>query len=195
MSCSLFAILFLVPPEKGAIPIRSVYPFDTDKSPNHQLVLLHQSYIIIYSLTVLIAMDAMSVGFIRWSTIQIQVLTSNYQNCNVHSIRRAVLISPLLTTESVKIENKFNNIKKYDEDTEICEFLPFYYNEIENIVEDSFFARFKTCIINHQRIIGMINGLNEIFSSSMLVQFATSTTIICLSGFQLVVVSIDEFTL
>nr|WGO81809.1 olfactory receptor 135 [Microplitis mediator] len=190
VSCSMFAltVIFLVPREKGALPIRCIYPFDTIKSPNHEIVVLHQSYAMVYSLVVLIAMDAMTVGFIRWSTIQIQVLTSNYKNCNVHSIRRATLISPLLTDKSVKIEN---NIEIFDEDTEICEFLPFYHNEIENIVEDSFFSRFRTCIKNHQRIIEMINELNQIFSSSMLVQFATSTAIICLNGFQLIVNSND----
>ncbi|XP_057332858.1 uncharacterized protein LOC130672340 [Microplitis mediator] len=193
VSCSLFAItvLFLVPQEKGAIPIRCIYPFDSIKSPNHEIVVLHQSYVMVYSLVILIAMDAMTVGFIRWSTIQIQVLTSNYKNCNVYSIRRATLVSPLLTDKSVKIENKLNNIEIFDEDTEICEFLPFYYNEMKNIVEDSFFLRFKTCIKNHQRIIEMINELNEIFSSSLLVQFATSTAIICLNGFQMIVNSND----
>ncbi|XP_057325809.1 uncharacterized protein LOC130667901 isoform X1 [Microplitis mediator] len=194
VSCFLFAItvLFLVPQEKGAVPIRSIYPFDSDKSPNHEIIVLHQSYVFVCLLTAIIAMDAMTLGFIRWSTIQIQVLTSNYKNCNVYSIRRATLVSPIPTDKLVKIENKLNNIETFDEDIEICEFLPFYYNEIENIVEDSFFSRFKTCIKNHQRIIEMINQLNQMFSSSLLVQFATSTTIICLSGFQLIMNSNDS---
>ncbi|XP_014611760.1 PREDICTED: odorant receptor 13a-like [Polistes canadensis] len=48
---------------------------------------------------------------------------------------------------------------------------------------------FKQYIQHHQRLLNMINDLNDLFSSSMLVQMFSSTSMICLTGFQAIVVA------
>ncbi|XP_076380112.1 odorant receptor Or1-like isoform X3 [Megalopta genalis] len=51
-----------------------------------------------------------------------------------------------------------------------------------------FMSRYKACLRFHQRLMSMINDYNNIYSSSVFVQMVSSTSIICLTGFQAVVV-------
>ncbi|XP_076238265.1 shavenoid [Calliopsis andreniformis] len=54
-------------------------------------------------------------------------------------------------------------------------------------IDDSFMHRYKTCLRFHQRLVSTTNDYNRTFSSSMFVQMLSSTSIICLTGFQAVV--------
>ncbi|XP_057332862.1 uncharacterized protein LOC130672341 isoform X3 [Microplitis mediator] len=126
------------------------------------------------------ALDMTTIAFIRWSTIQMKALTANYKNCDAKSIKRATLISP---SETLKIINEINPWKITDEDLEIRTFLPFEQSEADD-TEDSFVWRFRTCIKNHQRLLQLMISVNATLSPFLLVQFSTSTLIICMSGFQ-----------
>ncbi|CAK9807010.1 Odorant receptor Or1 [Anthophora plagiata] len=54
--------------------------------------------------------------------------------------------------------------------------------------DNTFLRRYKICLQFHQRLVFMSNDYNRIYSSSMFVQILSSTSIICLTGFQAVVV-------
>lgn len=188
--CSFFnfSVIFLIPREKGILPIRAIYPFDTTISPNYELAILYQAYCLAYALCIAIALDITTIGFIRWSTLQIAALTSNYKNSSPNVAKRASLVTS--TTDSRKIIEKLNKIKITDDDVEIGTFVPFNLHEAKCFIDDTFLSRFTTCIKNHQRLMKIIHDLNAILSSLMLVQFATSTCIICLNGYQMILVRI-----
>ncbi|XP_078046495.1 shavenoid [Augochlora pura] len=57
-----------------------------------------------------------------------------------------------------------------------------------NPTTDGFMNRYKACLRFHQRLMSTINDYNNIYSSSVFVQMLSSTSIICLTGFQAVVV-------
>ena len=57
-----------------------------------------------------------------------------------------------------------------------------------------FLHRYKIYIQFHQRLISMCNDYNKLFSTSMFVQMLSSTSIICLTGFQAIVVRHDDRT-
>nr|WGO81810.1 olfactory receptor 136 [Microplitis mediator] len=184
--CSFFhfSVIFLIPREKGILPIRAIYPFDTKISPNYELAIIYQAYCLAYALCVTIALDITTIGFIRWSTLQIAALTSNYKNSNPNVTKRASLVTS--SSDARKIIEKLNKIKITDDDVEIETFLPLDYHETKYFINDLFLSRFTTCIKNHQRLIKIIRDLNAVLSPLMLVQFATSTCIICLNGYQMI---------
>lgn len=56
---------------------------------------------------------------------------------------------------------------------------------------NTFMQRYKTCLRFHQRLVSMTADYNKAYNSSMFVQMLSSTSIICLTGFQAVVVRHD----
>nr|UTN00918.1 odorant receptor [Semanotus bifasciatus] len=56
--------------------------------------------------------------------------------------------------------------------------------------EDLVQERLKKCIIHHELIIRFVALTNSIFSKGTLVQFMSSVVVICLTGFQMVIISI-----
>nr|WGO81763.1 olfactory receptor 87 [Microplitis mediator] len=176
-------MLFFGHKQKVGLPIKTQYPINTAMSPNRELAVFFQSYLVAYCITILLASDMLVIGLIRWSTMQFAALSSNYQNCNSKLVKRATLVSP---KETFDILNKCDAMKITDEDMEIHTFLLFEENEIEKNIDDSFSLRFITCIKNHQRLMKVIHDLNATFSMFLLLQFATSLTVICLNGFQMI---------
>nr|XP_031844077.1 odorant receptor 85c-like [Nomia melanderi] len=59
---------------------------------------------------------------------------------------------------------------------------------IEREPSYTFLSRYKTCLRFHQRLMSMASDYNKIYSLSVLFQMCSSTSIICLTGFQAVVV-------
>ncbi|XP_076284104.1 odorant receptor 13a-like [Lasioglossum baleicum] len=53
---------------------------------------------------------------------------------------------------------------------------------------DTFMTRYKTCLRFHQQLMSTTNDYNNIFSQSEFFQMLSSTSIICLTGFQAVAV-------
>ncbi|XP_044580132.1 uncharacterized protein LOC123262121 [Cotesia glomerata] len=183
------AIIFLVPRERGVLPIRAVYPFDTTVSPNYELTIFYQFYCFAYCLTVILVLDSTVIGLMRWLTIQVLALTNNYKNCNSKLTKRAGLISPI---EACKTFERIKVSKIADQETEIREFLAFEKQEIGDC-NDNYVGRFKICIRHHQRIKKIVNDFNNTFSSFLLIQFATSSCIICLNGF-MIILNMDNGT-
>ncbi|XP_044580156.1 uncharacterized protein LOC123262130 [Cotesia glomerata] len=182
--CTLFAfcILFLIPREKGSLPFRTVYPFDVTKSPYYELIMVYQYYCLVYLLAVVLAMDITTIGFIRWSALQLIALTSNFKNCNVKLYKCTVIIKE--PADTMKIFDQIDKLEITYNDWEVKQYLFFDFGE--RAFEDSFSRRFKICIKNHQRLVKTIFNLNGTLSFLMLVQFGTSTCIICLNGYQLI---------
>ncbi|KAH0548924.1 hypothetical protein KQX54_004346 [Cotesia glomerata] len=178
-----------VPRERGVLPIRAVYPFDTTVSPNYELTIFYQFYCFAYCLTVILVLDSTVIGLMRWLTIQVLALTNNYKNCNSKLTKRAGLISPI---EACKTFERIKVSKIADQETEIREFLAFEKQEIGDC-NDNYVGRFKICIRHHQRIKKIVNDFNNTFSSFLLIQFATSSCIICLNGF-MIILNMDNGT-
>ncbi|CAD6241297.1 GSCOCT00002626001.3-RA-CDS [Cotesia congregata] len=177
------ALIFLVPYEKGSLPMRAVYPYDITVSPNHELTFFYQFYCVAYCLTVVITIDASVIGLMRWLTIQILALTNNYKYCNSKLSKRAGLVSP------VKARKTFEGIdamKIEYEDTEILEFLAFDRQKVKEC-DDDYIGRFKNCIKHHQRIKKLMKDFNDIFSDFLMMQFASSLLIICFNGFMMLI--------
>ncbi|XP_074110085.1 odorant receptor 94a-like [Cotesia typhae] len=182
--CTLFAfcILFLIPREKGSLPFRTVYPFDVTKSPYYELIMVYQYYCLVYLLAVVLAMDITTIGFIRWSALQLIALTSNFKNCNVKLYKCTVIIKE--PADTMKIFDQIDKLEITHNDWEVKQYLFFDFGE--RGFDDSFSRRFKICIKNHQRLVKTIFDLNGTLSFLILVQFGTSTCIICLNGYQLI---------
>ncbi|XP_057332866.1 odorant receptor 83a-like isoform X2 [Microplitis mediator] len=174
--------VFLIPRETGVLPIRAIYPFDTTSSPNYELAILFQFYCVCYCMMMMLVFDSSAIGLMRWLTIQVMILTTNYKSCNNELIKRAKMVSP---SESIKTYKNIIASKVTDEELEISNFIPFRVTESQEI-NDDFNWRFITCIKNHQRISKVVNNFNSTYSSIFLAQFAVSATIICLNGFVLI---------
>ncbi|XP_043286267.1 uncharacterized protein [Venturia canescens] len=177
------ALIFLVPVEKGDLPIRAKYPFDSRVSPMHEIAFSVQACAVTVGLIAIVGMDSMVIGLYKWINVQLVILNANYENCLKSKSQRATLMS---TTSSPETDffNEFNNI---DSIVHINGFIPFNENEARVRDEhDTFEHRFKTCIQHHQRIIEGVNELNDLFSTSMSVQLLSSFSMICFTGFQAV---------
>ncbi|XP_017891406.1 putative odorant receptor 85d, partial [Ceratina calcarata] len=88
----------------------------------------------------------------------------------------------LITTLFNVLNANFENCTSRNENTD--KFCEGYERKLNN----KFHRRYKTCIQFHQRLVSMTNDYNRIYSSSMFVQMLSSTSMICLTGFQAVVV-------
>nr|AXM05234.1 odorant receptor [Campoletis chlorideae] len=174
------ALLLFAPTENGSLPIRAKYPFDSREPPLHEIAFFLQAFALTTTMVAIMTMDATVIGFCRFTQLQLQVLTSNYVNCRISSSNRSYFVSPEgdLETSFFIPEEVFV----------IRSFVPFDPKEV-NEPDDSFVKRFKTCVKHHQRLIAIVDAINELFDSSMLFQLFASSSMICLTGFQAVLVS------
>nr|QNL15016.1 olfactory receptor 72 [Aulacocentrum confusum] len=176
------ALVFLVPKEDGALPIRAAYPFDTTASPLHELAFIIQAYSVSYGLFTIVLMDDLVVALIKWINFQLLILESNYEKCHCDTIRKA---SFNVSNDTLKTIKSFNIFGITEDQMNINSFIPFEELEVHH-VNDSFIWRFKTCAKHHQRLLNIVDQMNAIFSSSMLMQLFASFSMICLTGFQAV---------
>ncbi|XP_057332882.1 odorant receptor 83a-like [Microplitis mediator] len=163
----------------GLLPCRAIYPFDTTTSPYYQIVFFIQAYTIAYNLVNIIALEFISYQLIRYTTLQLRVLSFNYKNCKGDSKKMLSFDSTRKTIDAIKIHNLFDI---EDKQKEITSFVAFEDKEINNI-ENSFNWRFKTCINHHQRLIRIVKDLNDTFQTSLMVQLGMSLLIICFNGY------------
>ncbi|KAK0180857.1 hypothetical protein PV327_003194 [Microctonus hyperodae] len=182
------ALIFIVPKNPGELPLRAAHPFDTTTYPMHQLAFIIQMYAVAYGLVTITLMDALALGFLRWINVQLIILTFDYQKCNLtpnYSHRNdsnSCLSSSKLVknhTESWDLMNTISNSVRTSKFTSCIK------NKDEN-VENTFTLRFKRCVTNHRRLIAIINDVNDVFGTSLLMQVFASITMICLTGFQAV---------
>ncbi|XP_014297132.2 uncharacterized protein LOC103577208 [Microplitis demolitor] len=182
----VIALIFFVPKQEGALPIRGVYPFNTTISPMHELAFTLQIYAVAYGLMAILMMDTVGLGIMRWLNVQCILLASNYRNCRINKNELVYSESHDNSLMIVSIDENNNNNAGYDEtESNITTFCPFSEQDTAGI-SDCFVGRFKRCIKNHQQLLNTIDELNECFSSSMLMQLFASFSMICLTGFQAV---------
>ncbi|CAD6241286.1 GSCOCT00002618001.2-RA-CDS [Cotesia congregata] len=163
----VIALIFFVPTEDGALPIRALYPFNTTVSPMHELAFTLQIYAVSYGLMAILMMDTVGLGIMRWLHVQCIILAANYKNC--------------------RLDNQSTYLKCQENSDVIRTFSTFDEQDKEITGStDCFVARFRRCIKNHQRLLYTIDELNACFSSSMLMQLFASFSMICLTGFQAV---------
>lgn len=170
----------------GKLPNRAIFPFDTTIPFYYRLAFFIQTYNTVYHLIVLVTIDFISWQLMRYTTLQLRVLSFNYINCKGDSLRP---VSPGLTREyigALKISSVFSID---DQRKEIREFTAFEENEMTNI-SVTFTERFKTCVKNHLRLIRVVKDFNDTFSFSLMVQLGGSLLVICLNGYMLVMVNI-----
>ncbi|KAK0180385.1 hypothetical protein PV327_006029 [Microctonus hyperodae] len=168
----------------GELPIRAAYPFDTTISPMHEFAAVTQMYAVAYGLVAILLMDTVGLGFMRWINVQLIILTSNYQNCTSQYQNKNHFNTSGSTSEIESDMAPWIAMGSNRDLTEISTFVPFMDNEFD--VRNNFIERFKKCVINHRRLIRIIDDINITFSASMLMQLFASFTMICLTGFQAV---------
>ncbi|KAG8035007.1 hypothetical protein G9C98_005429 [Cotesia typhae] len=172
----------------GKLPNRAIFPFDTTIPFYYRLAFFIQTYNTVYHLVVLITIDFISWQLMRYTTLQLRVLSFNYINCKGDSLRP---VSPGLTREyigALKISSVFSID---DQRKEICQFTAFEESEMTNI-SVTFTERFKTCIKNHLRLIRVVKDFNDTFSYSLMVQLGGSLLVICLNSYMLVMFPGDK---
>ncbi|XP_071860262.1 odorant receptor 10-like [Bombus fervidus] len=155
------ALLFFSPMEDGLL-IRAQYPFNTTISPWHEISLVIETCAVFGGLLGIIGMDSFVVMICTLLTVLFDMLNVNFENCG--------------------IETKEHTVEVYDE--RIHANIRLNRKKLNN----RFLYRYKTCFQFYQRLVCMTNDYNKLFSLSMFIQMLSSTSIICLSGFQAVVV-------
>ncbi|KAL2724094.1 odorant receptor 85c-like [Vespula squamosa] len=177
--CSLgyllvIALIFVTPTEGGNLPIRARYPFDIKTSPGHEIGFAVEACSIFFGVTAILAIDTIIVSICNLILLQLEILNMNFQNCS--------------TTKTRCFINK-NDDNMIEKDQSIMiQKKELRYNRYEEL--------FKKYIQHHQRLVTMIDDLNDLFNSSMLVQMFSSTSMICLTGFQAIVdfVNMSQWT-
>ncbi|KAG8035001.1 hypothetical protein G9C98_005423, partial [Cotesia typhae] len=179
VTCLGIGLIILLPLTRGGLPVRAIYPFDSTKSIIYKLAFFIQAYNITFGLITIVALEFLSWGLMRWTIVQLKVLSSNYRHCNSDITPIGSLNVSKSTYDRIK---NFSILKVDDEDIEIHNFIAFEEKEIDSI-DDCFNWRFKTCIKHHKRLIQIIHQLNSVFTTSLLVQLGVSSFLMCLNGY------------
>nr|AGG17935.1 olfactory receptor 2 [Microplitis mediator] len=180
-------------------PVRAIFPFDKSKSPNYQLIFILISYGVAFIDVSLFTLDLMIVVIMRYLTLQLEILISNYKHCRVGLIRNIARNIPSNGSETVESFYEIATVTDNDDDDNgddgIKNFVIFeiHRKDINNI--NTFDWRLKQCIKHHQKIVQMMVVLNDCFSFCVIVQIMTSTILICLNGFQILLGNDDRHLL
>ncbi|XP_057331185.1 odorant receptor 13a-like isoform X2 [Microplitis mediator] len=169
-------------------PVRIFVPFDASKSPYYHLMYVAISYGILIVDYSLFGVDIMVIVIMRYLTVQLEILKANCRHCRSNSNKRAINLSSDKNStifQSSAITNAHNDGDN-NKDNEIREFVMFEMQETNVYDEDTFDWRFKHCVTHHQKIINMLNVANNCFSFCAVVQIMTSTVLVCLNGFQII---------
>ncbi|XP_014295124.1 odorant receptor 13a [Microplitis demolitor] len=168
-------------------PVRIFVPFDASEPPYYHLMYVAISYGVLIVDYSLFGVDIMVIVIIRYLTVQLEILKANCRHCRSDSIKRAINLSSNKDSKIFRRSAMTNALIDGDnnEDIEIKEFVMFEVQEKNVYDEDTFDWRFKHCVTQHQKIINMLNVVNNCFSFCAVVQITTSTILVCLNGFQI----------
>lgn len=145
----VIALLFVVPVEEGALPIRARYPFNTSAQPWHGIGFFVEACSVSVGLTAIMGMDSVQMNVCVLFLVQFQILSEHFEHCRGDRSERSSGID----------DEKAND-------------------------RGGFAERFGRSVRDHQRLLAIIDDFNELFSTAMFVQMLSSTTMICLTGFQ-----------
>lgn len=170
-------------------PVRILVPFNASETPYYHLVYAGISYAILLVDYSLFGVDVMVIVLMRYITVQLDILIANCRHCHNSSIR-SVINLPL--NKNPKTFERIKNAPDDDnnnESNQIKNFVMFEMQENSVFDKNNFDWRFKHCVIHHQKVIDILNVTNDCFSFCVVVQILTSTILICLNGFQIILVS------
>ncbi|XP_067202990.1 uncharacterized protein [Linepithema humile] len=176
----VIALLFLVPVENGELPVRARYPFDTTKYPWHGIGFFVEACTISVGLTGIIGMDSLHTNLCNLFLVQLEILNAHYKNCSNNDQCDAPSDN-IDRQENLHATNRSARCKIF------CTFGARYEKENydpDKIRRGGFTRQFRRSVRNHQRLLAIIDDFNEVFSAGMFVQMLSSTTMICLTGFQ-----------
>ncbi|XP_072764263.1 odorant receptor 83a-like [Anoplolepis gracilipes] len=172
--CLMIGLLFLVPVEDGGLPVRAQYPFDTTKYPGHAVGYFVEACTVSFGLTAIMGIDSLhALNLCNLFLVQLEILSEHFKSCgsNYGMIdQREALDARYKISSTVEERNGKRDNYKLD--------------EIRRCSSDDFVKRFRRSIRHHQRLLAVIDDFNKVFSSSMFVQMVSSTSMICLTGFQ-----------
>ncbi|XP_074108813.1 uncharacterized protein LOC141533695 isoform X2 [Cotesia typhae] len=164
-------------------PIRGSFPFNVTQSPNFEIILGSQCYVLFIACIWILIFDTSLLGFIRWINVQLIILQANYRHCNDTSTSRASLS---VSQQNYNIIQAYQFLKVPEEQEEIRSFVPFTPEEA-NVAADSFLLRFRACVVHHRRLIDNLNDCNSLFTVVLFGQIFSSCILICVGLFVLVV--------
>ncbi|KYN11973.1 Putative odorant receptor 13a, partial [Trachymyrmex cornetzi] len=176
----VIALLFVVPVENGELPVRAQYPFDTTVYPWHGIGFFVEACTVSIGITAIIMMDRLVTNLSSLFLVQLEILNAHFKSCGSNDWYDGTP-SGIDKRNYPSIIDENNCYGVFSTTEASCE----KDNYDPDAIRCSGFAeRFGQSIRNHQRLLAIIDDFNEVFSSSMFVQMLSSTSMICLTGFQ-----------
>ncbi|EFN75590.1 hypothetical protein EAI_04555 [Harpegnathos saltator] len=174
--CLVLALLFLVPVENGGLPVRARYPFDTTRYPGHAVGYFVEACSVSVGITAIIGMDSLHTNLCNLFLVQLEILNAHFSKCGAPAVAdsRADGDTHYAIPSTIETGGKDN----YDPDAILG--------------RDDFAERLRRSVRGHQRLGALMDDFNEMFSAGMFVQMLSSTSMICLTGFQATLVSRDK---
>ncbi|XP_077269723.1 odorant receptor Or1-like [Temnothorax americanus] len=163
----VIALLFLVPVENGELPVRARYPFDTTVYPWHGIGFFVEACTVTIGVIAIIGIDSLITNLCVLFLVQLEILNAHFKSCGNVDKRDN---SGATDGNACCGVSSATNCEKDNYDLDA--------------IRHDFTERFGRSIRNHQRLLFVVDDFNEIFSVAMFVQMLSSTTMICLTGFQ-----------
>ncbi|XP_014484118.1 PREDICTED: odorant receptor Or1-like [Dinoponera quadriceps] len=160
------ALLFLAPVEEGGLPIRARYPFDTSSQPGHGVGYFVEACSVSVGITAIIGIDSLLTNLSNLFLVQLKILNVHFRKCGGRHDARDHLGGDSRSAISPTAGFGKDN---YDPDA---------------IHGGGFAVRLRRSVRGHQRLLAIMDDFNEVFSAGMFVQMLSSTSMICLTGFQ-----------
>lgn len=182
----VIALLFFVPVEDGELPVRARYPFDTAEQPGHSVGYFVEACTVSVGITAIIGVDSLHTNLCNLFLAQLEILNVHFRKCGDRRDASAVGdVRDDLGRDS-RYAIPFAAEIGYGKDN--CD-----PGAIRRGGSDGAFAeRLRRSVRNHQRLLATMDNFNEVFSAGMFVQMLSSTSMICLTGFQATLVSRDK---
>ncbi|CAD6241304.1 GSCOCT00002631001.3-RA-CDS [Cotesia congregata] len=171
---------------ENGLPLPTYYLFDTSEPPIYQIIYLCESFCITFNLMVVMITDFTVICFMKWLTVSLKIISSNYKNCDSNLVKRSIFTATsypkmIKATQKIDIDIEQIDIQSFVSYEQVHDY------DVNNNSTDCFEERLKLCIRQHQKIITIVDDLNIIFGGYMFLQVVTSTGLICLNGFQVIV--------
>ncbi|XP_012151297.2 odorant receptor 13a-like isoform X1 [Megachile rotundata] len=182
LGCALGFLLLFASPRQNDLPIRAKYPFNTTTPGWRELSFFIETCAVSGGLVAIVGMDSITIYMSSIITMLLDILSCNFESCSGRSANNVRLFATIYICSKSLIKVWF-----YQEN-EICLVRNCEERQRDKWDSNKFLHRYKNCIRFHQRLVTLSKEYNRLFSSSMFVQMLSSTSMICLTGFQAVVV-------
>lgn len=178
----VIALLFVVPVGDGELPVRARYPFDTTGHPGHGIGYFVEACSVSVGITAIIGMDSLHTNLCNLFLVQLEILNAHFRKSSDRHD------APVVT--DARDDSGAGEDARYA--------IPFTAETGKDncdpgaIRGGGFAKRLRRSIRGHQRLLAIMDNFNEVFSAGMFVQMLSSTSMICLTGFQATLVSRDK---